>query len=60
MIGFTEAVAIHIDPNGEADLVAGCYTANTTGASHHYSWKNWQPRWEADGKSTGWLLACHP
>jgi hypothetical protein len=45
---------------GEADLVAGGYTANTNGAGQHYSWKNWQPRWEADGKSTGWLLTCHP
>jgi hypothetical protein len=40
--------------------VAGGYTANTNGAGQHYSWKNWQPRWEADGKSTGWLLTCHP
>ena len=60
VIGFTEAVAIHNDPNGEADLVAGGYTANTNGAGQHYSWKNWQPRWEADGNSTGWLLTCHP
>ncbi len=60
VIGFTEAVAIHNDPNGEADLVAGGYTANTNGASQHYSWKNWQPRWEADGPGTGWLLTCHP
>ena len=60
VIGFNETVAIHSDPNGEADLVAGGYTANTNGAGQHYSWKNWQPRWEADGNSTGWLLTCHP
>ena len=60
VIGFTEAVAIHNDPNGEADLVAGGYTANTNGAGQHYSWKNWQPRWEADGIGTGWLLTCQP
>jgi hypothetical protein len=60
VIGFTEVVAIHNDPNGEADLVAGGYTANTNGAGQHYSWKNWQPRWEADGKGTGWLLTCQP
>ena len=60
VIGFTESVAIHNDPNGEADLVAGGYTANTNGAAQHYSWKNWQPRWEADGTGTGWLLTCHP
>jgi hypothetical protein len=59
VIGFTESVAIHNDPNGEADLVGGGYTANTNGAGQHYSWKNWQPRWEADGPGTGWLLSCH-
>jgi hypothetical protein len=60
VIGFTDAAAIHNDPNGEADLVAGGYTANTNGAGQHYSWKNWRPRWEADGTGTGWLLTCHP
>ena len=60
VIGFTETVAIHNDPNGEADLVHGGYTANTNGASQHYSWKNWLPRWQADGPGTGWLLTCHP
>ena len=47
-------------PNGEADLVPGGYTSNTNGAGQHYSWKNWLPRWEADGPGTGWLLSCHP
>jgi len=60
VIGFTEAAAIHNDPNGEADLVHGGYTANTNGAGQHYSWKNWLPRWQADGPGTGWLLTCHP
>jgi hypothetical protein len=60
VIGFTETVAIHNDPNGEADLVHGGYTANTNGAGQHYSWKNWLPRWQADGPGTGWLLTCHP
>ena len=60
VIGFTEAAAIHNDPNGEANLVHGGYTANTNGAGQHYSWKNWLPRWEADGPGTGWLLTCYP
>ncbi|MEX0589121.1 MAG: hypothetical protein WD136_07670 [Cyanobium sp.] len=47
MIGFTEAVAIHNDPNGEADFVPRGYTSNTNGAGQRYSWKNW-------------LLTCHP
>ena len=60
VIGFTETAAIHNDPNGEADLVHGGYTANTNGAAQHYSWKNWLPRWQVDGPGTGWLLTCHP
>ncbi len=60
VIGYTESAAIHNDPNGEADLAAGGYTANTNGAGQHYSWKNWLPRWEADGPGSGWLLTCHP
>ena len=60
VIGFTDTHAIHNDPNGEADLVHGGYTANTHGAGQHYSWKNWLPRWEADGAGTGWLLTCKP
>jgi hypothetical protein len=60
VIGFSESHSIHNDPNGEADLVQGGYTANTDGAGQHYSWKNWLPRWEADGAGTGWLLTCHP
>jgi ABC-type bacteriocin/lantibiotic exporter with double-glycine peptidase domain len=58
VIGFTDTASIHNDPNGEADLVAGGYTGNLNGAGQHYSWKNWRPRWEADGTGTGWLLTC--
>jgi hypothetical protein len=58
VIGFTDTASIHNDPNGEADLVAGGYTGNLNGAGQHYSWKNWLPRWEADGTGTGWLLTC--
>jgi hypothetical protein len=60
VIGFSASHAIHHDPNGEADLVHGGYTANTNGAGQHYSWTNWLPRWEADGPGTGWLLTCCP
>jgi hypothetical protein len=60
VIGFTPSAAIHNDPNGEADLVHGGYTANRNGAAQHYSWKNWLPRWQADGPGTGWHLTCHP
>jgi hypothetical protein len=60
VIGFTEAAAIHNDPNGEADLVAGGYTANTNGASQHYSWKNWQPRWEAGPPKSNFIPCSLP
>ena len=40
VIGFSESHSIHNDPNGEADLEQGGYTANTHGAGQHYSWKN--------------------
>ena len=55
VIGYTETVTIHNDPNGEADLIHGGYTANTNGASQQYSWKNWLPRWEVAG-GDGYML----
>ena len=58
VIGFSIKHAIHHDPNGEADLLHGGYTANTNGAAQHYSWTNWLPRWEADGPGSGWWLSC--
>ena len=59
VIGFSSTHAIHHDPNGEADLLHGGYTANTNGAAQHYSWTNWLPRWEADGPGSGWWLSCY-
>ena len=59
LIGFSDSHSIHHDPNGEADLLSGGYTANQNGASQQYSWKNWLPRWEVEGHGTGWLLSCH-
>lgn len=47
------------DPNGEADLVNGGYTANRNGARLLYSWRNWEPRWRAGGEG-GWMLTCKP
>ena len=45
------------DPNGEADLVSGGYTANRNGANLSYSTRNWNPRWMVGG-SGGWMLTC--
>jgi hypothetical protein len=57
--GYTDTATIHNDPNGEANLVNGGYTSNTNGRNMTYSDKNWLPRWECDGKSTGWWLQCY-
>jgi hypothetical protein len=46
------------DPNGDANLVSGGYSADLNGAGLKYSYKNWLPRWEADGSNTGWYLTC--
>lgn len=57
VIGYTDTHFIHNDPNGEALLVGGGYTASTRGAGLPYSRKNWLPRWNVDGTG-GWYLTC--
>lgn len=59
VIGYTDAAWIQNDPNGEALLVGGGYTANTKGAGVVYSRKNWNPRWMVNGTG-GWYLTCRP
>lgn len=59
VIGYTDAAWIHNDPNGEALLVQGGYSKNTSGAGLAYSRKNWNPRWMPGG-SGGWFLTCQP
>lgn len=44
------------DPNGEASLRSGGYTANLDGASIKYSYKNFNPRWTVEGEGTGWYM----
>lgn len=60
VIGYTPTHFIFHDPNGEASLVSGGYVNNTGGKQVAYSRKNWLPRWEVDGKNTGWYLSCSP
>lgn len=56
-----QQVIVH-DPFGEADLPNGGYARLNSqwhpvaGREQRYSWKNWSPRWMADGPSTGWWL----
>lgn len=58
VIGYTPTHFIFHDPNGEASLVSGGYVNNTGGKQVAYSHKNWLPRWEVDGRNTGWYLSC--
>ena len=44
------------DPYGDCDLVNGGYPGSTNGDNLHYSFKNWNPRWEVDGPGTGWYV----
>ena len=41
-----------------ANMINGGYTSNTHvgGKNIRYSKKNWLPRWEVDGGSTGWAI----
>lgn len=60
-IGFSDTKIICHDPYGELDNVNGGYvTIGSGGKQVEYSWKNWLPRWEADGHGTGWYMTFHP
>jgi predicted chitinase len=58
--GFDDANWIVEDPNGEADLVNGGYTANTNGAKRKYSFKNFNPRFLVKGPNDGWIMKVSP
>lgn len=55
IIGYDDTGYWVNDPWGEADLLNGTYPS-TDGAKKHYSYKNFEPRWMADGPSTGWCI----
>ena len=44
------------DPYGELDLVRGGWVAKggTSGKARHYSYRNFNPRWQAEGVGSGW------
>lgn len=44
------------DPYGDLDLLHGGYNGSTNGARLRYSFKNFEPRWMAEGQGTGWGL----
>jgi len=60
VIGYDDTGVVMNDPNGEADLANGGYTDNMNGASQHYSYKNWSPRWSVSGKNDGWCMIVKP
>jgi ABC-type bacteriocin/lantibiotic exporter with double-glycine peptidase domain len=60
VIGFDPDDWIHHDPNGEADIIRGDYVNHVWGQQVHYSRRNWNRRWEADGPSTGWAMLIRP
>lgn len=58
VIGTDDTGVICFDPYGELDVVNGGYiTVGSGGMGAHYSFKNWLPRWEADGAGTGWYVS---
>ena len=61
LIGDDGERGIFHDPYGEMDNVNGGYiTIGSGGKDVKYSWKNWLPRWEVEGKGTGWFMTFRP
>ena len=57
VIGLTDTHVVVHDPYGELDNVNGGYPRRGVGGKAvRYSLKNWLPRWEVDGKGTGWFM----
>jgi hypothetical protein len=54
--GFTPHGWIVNDPYGSCDLVNGGWGAQggTSGRAQHYSYRNFNPRWLAEGPASGW------
>ena len=60
-IGYTDTHVVCHDPYGEMDNAGGGYpNPGVGGKSIAYTWKNWLPRWEADGPGTGWHITFRP
>jgi len=61
LIGDEGDKGVFHDPYGEMDNVNGGYvTVGRGGKDVRYSWKNWLPRWEVEGKGTGWFMTFRP
>jgi hypothetical protein len=57
LIGLTATHGVFHDPYGELDNVNGGYPRRGVGGKAvKYSLRNWLPRWEVEGKGTGWFM----
>jgi hypothetical protein len=57
LIGLTETHGIFHDPYGELDNVNGGYPRRGVGGrAVRYTLRNWLPRWEVEGRGTGWFM----
>jgi hypothetical protein len=57
VIGLTDTHVVVHDPYGELDNINGGYPKRGVGGrAVRYSLKNWLPRWEVEGKGTGWFM----
>jgi hypothetical protein len=61
LIGDEGDKGVFHDPYGEMDNVNGGYvTIGRGGKDVRYTWRNWLPRWEVEGKGTGWFMTFRP
>jgi FAD/FMN-containing dehydrogenase len=61
LIGDQGERGVFHDPYGEMDNVNGGYvTIGSGGKDVQYSWRNWQRRWEVEGRGTGWFMTFRP
>lgn len=61
LIGDEGDKGVFHDPYGQMDAVNGGYVSVGSGGKDvSYSWNNWLPRWEVEGKGTGWFMTFRP
>ena len=61
LIGDDGERGVFHDPYGEMDNVNGGYvTIGSGGKDVRYTWRNWQRRWEVEGRGTGWFMTFRP
>lgn len=57
VVGITDTHVIMHDPFGELDNVNGGYPRRGVGGRNvKYTLRNWLPRWEVEGRGSGWFM----